>query len=138
MILTDRNVQSAFYTLVASSSLAAAVNGGVYREGTRPRSSSLEDITIAVEQGEGAQVQSGRVVIRTYVPDIDPYGTGQLVEDVARVEALGDVARQWASALSVVDNYLIRASHTITTASDDDARQHIIVVDLDYRYYDGD
>lgn len=117
--------------------LAAAVNGNVYRSPElRPRDSRAEDIVIIFTTGYADEVQEGVVTINIFVPDIDPFGNGVLVEDVERCEQIERLAQEWVDSLTA-DKSLYRFSlqRTITTEAEADIRQHFIAIALKYRYY---
>lgn len=138
---TSKQVEGYVYALLQSSDLASSLSGGVYRQGLRPRDSKLEDAVVIFTSGRAAeQIQTGVVTLNIYVPDIDPYANGVLVEDGSRVEELQSLAQAWADSLtcSVTDGYRFRLAQTITSEEEADLGQHFVVVALDYEYYDGE
>ena len=130
---TSRQVQGDIYRLLKDSSLAAAISGGVYRQGMRPRDSRLEDAVVTYTAGTPGQVQDGVVTVNIYVPDIDPMDDGVLVEDSARTEELEGLAQEWADGLRA-DGYLFRLADAVHTTRDRSISQHFVVVRIRWRY----
>lgn len=84
------------------------------------------------------QVQTGVVTVNIYVPDIDPYDDGLLVEDSERTEEVEGLAQQWVEGLTADrTNYLFRLQQTIFTEYEAEIHQHFVVVKLAYEYFDG-
>lgn len=138
---TSKQVEGYVYALLQSSDLAAALSGGVYRQGLRPRDSKAEDAVVIFTSGSaGEQIQTGVVTLNIYVPDIDPYANGVLVEDGARVEELQSLAQSFVDSLTCgkTDGYRFRLAQTITSEEETDLGQHFVVVALEYEYYDGE
>lgn len=134
--LTAKEIQTFFFDLIKASPLAAAVNGGVYRHGFRPRDSKLEDITVSFVSGLPNQIQKGIIAICIFVPDTDPYGDGVLVEDGGRTETLERVAQDWLDSNPANStDYSIRLQDTITTVEDAEIHQHFVSVMLHYNLF---
>ena len=114
MAKTAKQVQSDIITLLRDSPLAEDVSGKIYRNGYRPRDSRAEDIIVTFTAGIPDQIQTGVVTVNIFVPDIDPYDNGVLVEDGARAEELEILAQQWFENLSGT-NYLFELQQTIHT-----------------------
>ena len=77
------------------------------------------------------------VTVNIYVPDIDPYENGVLVEDGERTEKLEILAQGWVdSLLGSGTNYVFELRQTIYTEAEPDIKQHFVVVKLGYRLYD--
>lgn len=109
------------------------VSGEVYRDGMRPRDSRKEDIVVVFTSGNTAQVQSGVVTVKIYVPDVDPYQNGVLTEDGARLEEIEVAAQAFVEQMNI-PNYLFRLAQTIHTSYDEEVNQHFVVVRLRFRY----
>lgn len=134
---TSRQIQGDIYGLLQGSTLATMLSGGVYREGTRPKDSWLEDAVVIFTTGVPTQVQEGIVTVDIYVPDIDPYDDGTLAEDGERCEEVETLAQAWVDDLTAgVSNYLFELSETIHTNHDPDINQSFVVVKLGYKYFD--
>lgn len=139
MILTAEEIQGAFYDLLKDTELAAALTGGVYREGYRPRDSRLEDAVVVFSAGLVDQIQTGVVTILIYVPDIDPFGNGVTVKDGKRVQELQRMAQDWLDSCPALQTcFKLRQKGIITSNPDEDIRQHFISIPLEYQYYDGE
>jgi hypothetical protein len=137
MKLTGKQVQSDILELFKSSSLPEMLSGGVYRNGYRPRDSKLEDAIVIFTTGLADQIQSGVVTLNIYVPDIDPYSNGVLVEDGRRCEEIETAAEEWVETLKTsVSNYKFTLQNTIYTEEETDINQHFVVIKLKYKYYE--
>lgn len=134
-MLTASQVQSDVYQMLRQSTLASMISGAVYRAGYRPRDSRVEDAIVIFTAGLTAEVETGVVTIDIYVPDIDPFGNGVLVEDGARTAELEQAAAEWVRTLTAdKSNYKFSLNKTIYTEADTDINQHFVVVALEYRY----
>lgn len=137
MARTAHKIQGDVIGLLKGSGLAASVSGGIYRgnpeDSCRPRGSSLEDIVIVFTTGSPAQIHEGVVTVKIYVPDMDAYGSGDLVEDGERCAEIESEASKWVDSLSGRSDYLFSLQDTIHTQSDPDIGQHFVVVRLRYR-----
>lgn len=137
MAKTAKQVQGDVYALLKANHLAESLSGDIYRAGFRPRDSRLEDAVVTFTSGQAGQVQEGVVTVNIYVPDIDPYGNGVLVEDGARTAELERLAQEWADDLvACVNTYDFALRDTIHTDEEPDTHQHFIVVRLGYRICD--
>jgi hypothetical protein len=139
MSKTSRQVQSDIFDLLSKSSLVDIISGQVYKDGLRPRDSTLEDAVVVFTTGSAAEVLNGVVTVLLYVPDIDPYGNGVYVEDTARVETLEAAAAKWVEGMTsnVTGDYLLRLDRMIQTFGDKDINQHFISIGIRFRYWDG-
>lgn len=136
--LTGKRVQSDVYSLLKHSTLSTMISGAVYRQGMRPKDSKEEDAIVIFTAGLPDQVQTGVVTVNIYVPDIDPYDDGLLVEDSERTEEVEGLAQQWVEGLTADrTNYLFRLQQTIFTEYEAEIHQHFVVVKLAYEYFDG-
>lgn len=139
MAKTGKQIQGDVYRLFKDSTLYTMISGEVYREGYRPRDSRLEDAVVIFDTGLSDEIQTGIVTVDIYVPDIDPYGNGVLVEDGQRTEQLERLAQAWADSLTAeVSCYMFKLGATIYTEYEPDINQHFVVVKLKYRYYGDD
>lgn len=141
MTRTSKQVQSDVIALLKGSTLAASVSGEVYR-GTadssyRPRDSKLEDIVVIFTTGYASEIQKGVVTVQIYVPDIDPYGNGVLVEDGRRTEEIERLADEWVDSLTCDrSNYIFKLRQSIHTQANPEIHQHFVVVRLGYSLYE--
>lgn len=137
--LTAKQIQGDVYTFLKDSVLCSMISGDVYRNGLRPRDSGKEDAVVIFTTGLPDQIQTGVVTVNIYVPDIDPYGNGVLVEDGRRTAELESLAAEWVESLSAgLSNYRFRLQQTIYTEEDADIRQHFVVVKLRFEYFGND
>lgn len=140
MAKTEKQVQSDIIALLQGSTLVQSLSGCVYR-GTpsssyRPRSSQKEDLIVIFTEGAPDEVETGTVTLNIYVPDIDPYDNGVLVEDGSRTAEIEQLADAWVSSLTCNrSNYRFRLRQTIYAERDAEIKQHFVVVKLAYQYY---
>lgn len=138
--MTAKQIQSDIISLLEGSTLVESVSGAVYR-GTpdssyRPRDSRLEDIVVIFTSGLPEEVETGVVTIHIYVPDIDLYDDGVLVEDGRRTEAIEALAEDWVKSLTCDrSNYKFNLRQTIHTQSQPELHQHFVVVRLGYEFF---
>lgn len=79
------------------------------------------------------------MTVNIFVPDIDPYENGVLVEDGERTEELEKLADAWVESLTAeVSCYLFKLQQTIYTEAEPDINQHFVVVKLKYKYFGND
>lgn len=139
MAKTAKQVESDVRKLLQDSTLYTMISGEVYRNGLRPRDSQKEDAVVIFSTGLSNQIQTGVVIVNLYVPDIDPYGNGVLVENGSRVERLEQLAQEWVDSLTAeVSCYRFRQQQTIYTEAETDISQHVIVIRLSYEYFGDD
>lgn len=142
MARTAHQIQGDIKRLIEDSDLAEAVSGKVYRgdgdSGERPRDSRLEDIVVIFTTGVPDQIHEGVVTVNIFVPDIDIYGKGELVEDGKRCEELEMAAAKWYGSLNGKSDYLFSLEDTIHTSYAPELHQHFVVVSLRYRCYEED
>ena len=139
MAKTGKQVQGDIYRLFKGSTLYTMISGDVYRNGYRPRDSRLEDAIVTFTTGIPDQIQTGVVTVNIFVPDIDPYKNGVLVEDGRRTGELERLAQAWVDSLTAaVSCYKFKLMQTIYTEEEADINQHFIVVKLGYEYFEKD
>lgn len=139
MAKTAKQIQGDVYQLLKDSTLYTMISGEVYRQGYRPRNSQLEDAVVIFTTGLPTEIQEGVVTVQLFVPDIDPFDNGVLVEDGERTEEMERLAQEWVDSLSCeVSNYYFELQQTICTDEEEEIHQHFIVVKLRYRYYGED
>ena len=135
-MLTAKQVQTDVYNMLKDSALSSMISGAVYRAGYRPRGSRAEDAIVTFTAGTVGEVEKGVVTVNIYVPDIDPYENGVLVEDGARTDELEQAAAEWVQTLTAEkSDYKFKLSKTIYTEADRDTKQHFVVVILEYEHY---
>ncbi len=137
MAKTGTQIQSDIYAFLKASNLANAINGGIYREGLRPRDSRNEDAVVIFTAGLVGEIQTGVVTINIYVPDIDPYGNGVQTINGARCAEVEQLAAEWVESLTAgKSNYKFRLTQTIATYYEVETNQHFVSVKLGYRLYE--
>lgn len=139
MAKTSKQVQGDIYRLLKDSALCSMISGDVYRGGYRPRDSHLEDAVVIFTTGLPDQIQTGVVTVNIYVPDIDPYQNGVLVEDGERTETIERLAQDWVDGLTTDRScYKFKLQQTIYTEEEPNIHQHFIVIKLKYKYFGDD
>lgn len=134
-MLTAKQVQNDIYQMLRTSTLSSMISGAVYKAGYRPRDSRLEDAIVIFTAGLTAEVETGVVTINLYVPDIDAFDNGVLVEDGARTTELENAAAEWVETLTAEkSNYKFSLNKTIYTEADTDIKQHFVVIMLEYKH----
>lgn len=139
MAKTGKQVQGDIYQLLKDSTLYTMISGDVYRRGYRPRDSRLEDAVVIFTAGLPDQIQTGVVTVNIFVPDIDPYDNGVLVEDGERTAEVERLAQAWVDSLTAeISCYRFRLMQTIYTEEEAEINQHFVVVKLAYEYFGDD
>ena len=130
-MLTAKQVQNDIYQMLRTSTLSSMISGAVYKSGYRPRDSKEEDAVVIFTAGTPGEVQRGVVTINIFVPDIDPFENGLLVEDGERTAELEKAAAEWVETLTAdKSNYKFRLQQTIYTEAEAEINQHFVVVIL--------
>ena len=135
MTKTASEMAEVLYAYLKADALASTISGGVYHAGLRPRDSKVEDITVAYSAGTTGEVQTSIFYINIYVPDVDPWGNGVLVEDKARTALLERMAGNFADWLGCRDGYLFRLYGQIHTSPVNNEGQHSVVLPLQIDYW---
>lgn len=136
MAKTAKQVQGDIVQMFKHSTLYSMISGDVYRNGYRPRDSRAEDAVVTFTAGLPDEIETGVVTLNIFVPDIDPFGNGVLVEDGARTAQLELAAAQWVDSLTAdKSNYRFALQQTIYTEEEAAISQHFVVVKLRYRYF---
>jgi hypothetical protein len=139
MAKTSKQIQGDIYRLLKDSTLYSMISGDVYRSGYRPRDSKKEDAVVIFTAGLPGEIQSGVVTVHIFVPDIDPYGNGVLVENGARTAEVERLAQNWVDSLTAeVSCYKFELQATISTEEEEEINQHFIVIMLKYKYFGDD
>ena len=137
MAKTGKQVQGDIYRLLRESNLSATLTGDVYRGGLRPRDSDKEDAVVIFTTGLPTQIEEGIVTVNIFVPDIDPYDNGVLVENGARTEELEVLAAEWVESLTADKScYKFVLQQAIYTEEEADIHQHFVVVKLHYQLFE--
>jgi hypothetical protein len=140
MAKTGKQIQGDVYKMLQGSLLAEELDGGVYRNGYRPRDSRKEDAIVTFTAGlADTEVQTGVVTINIYVPDIDPYDNGVWVEDGERTEEVERLAQDWVDDLTADRScYKFELRQTICTYEEAETREHFVCIKLGYSYFGPD
>jgi len=131
---TAKQVQGDVIALLKGSALTSMITGKVYRNGYRPKDSKTEDAIVTFTAGQAEQVQTGIVTINIFIPDIDPFANGVMVENGARSEQIEIAAGAWVESLTASrSDYRFKLQQTITTVPAPEINQHFIVIKLQYK-----
>jgi hypothetical protein len=128
-------ILSDIYSLLASSTLKAAVNGSVYYDGVRARNSTLEDIVIIYTAGLTDQIQEGTVSINVYVPDVDIDIAGTKAPNLGRLFAIAAAAQTWVNSLRGTNSpyrFALRQAIAHYKVDDEAFKQHYVHIRLGY------
>lgn len=133
-MVTSKTVQRDIYNALRGSELARNISGRIYYDGTRERDSMLEDVEVVFTYGTtDGQTASGVVTLLVYFPDIDPYGNGVMVEDIARAMELEALCATFVDEVKVsMTNYKIGLRQSIMTQAKTEINQHFVSVMLAY------
>lgn len=130
MTRTGEEIASYFYALIDGSTIKSTINGGVYKQETRPKNSTREDAVIIFSSGLDDQIQTGFVHVNIYVPDINNGDT--VVPNTSRLRAIAIVANTFIQGLKPSE-YKIGLASTIQTFKDEDIpNQHFVNVKLHF------
>jgi hypothetical protein len=130
---TGQEIEDDVYSLIKNSANKPAVSGDVYKFGLRPRDSKQEDIVVKFITGLSNQIQTGRVLIQVYIPDIQTNKSGVLVKNITRCKEMEEAIMNWFNSLKGLDYYFKLAS-TIQTFPDEEINQHFVSVRLDFKF----
>lgn len=133
MIKTGKEVQGDIMSLLYGSSLASMLTGDVYFNGYRPRDSQLEDAIVIFTTATSDQIQEGIVTINIYVPDIDAYSNGVLIENGSRTKEIEIALNTWVDELPKNTDYFFYLDQAITTVDNTDINQHFVVARLGFK-----
>ena len=124
MTKTAAEVESDMFALINTSAIKTAINGSVYKEGTRPIDSTKEDAVITFLTGIDDQIQTGAINVNIYIPDIDN-GSGTPVKNISRCRTIEILANQIVKGLTP-GQYRWQLGATIQTFRAEEIGQHFV------------
>jgi len=127
MNLTGTDIEQDFYNLLRGGSLDNVLSGSIYKSGMRPLGSTQEDVVISFLSGVSNQVQTGIVIINTYVPN-----QANGLKNTNRVKELETEINNWI-ALFNNQKYEIELDKTIQVFAEPDINQHFISTRLRFK-----
>lgn len=128
-ILTD------MYLLLRDTDVVAAIDGQLYRGGTRPKDSCAEDLVVMFTTADAEQVQKGVVTLNLFVPFIT-WGDGAMMENIARCEFLeGYMADSIVSLTTARSDYKFHLKEAVHSQRDEELKQSFIVARLEFSYF---
>ena len=133
-MVTSKTVQRDIYNALRGSELARNISGRIYYDGTRERDSMLEDVEVVFTYGTtDGQTASGVVTLLVYFPDVDPYGNGVMVEDIARATELEALCAAFVDDAKIsMTNYKIGLRQSIMTQAETEMNEDLVIVMLAY------
>ena len=130
----EQFVYDALAPLLSKDQGIGVISGDLYPEDCRPLDSDKEDAVIAVGDGFPSQIQSGRVRVNIYVPDID-CGFGRKVKDKGRCQEIAALDKEILRLLNAASNqYLWKFFRTTKTFAEPDIEQHFVNVNLSFKF----
>ncbi|MDR1974844.1 MAG: hypothetical protein LBQ31_09290 [Bacteroidales bacterium] len=133
--MTGQQVEDIVFDLVQNSTLASAINGNVYRAGTRPKDSQDEDIVVKFIEGFDGQIETGRVDVNTFIPDIHDTENDSYFKNVDRCRQIEEIADTWIKSLPSELDFYYTLANTINTEQEQALNQHFIAVRLEYKFF---
>lgn len=128
---TGNDIEADIFALVSASALASAIDGSVYRKGTRPLNSKKEDILVAFVGGIDGQKQEGIVNVNAYVNNIDN-NSGAKVKDIGRCKELEHALQSFIEE-AVIENYDMWPDKQIDTYEVQNTEQHCVNLRIAYK-----
>lgn len=137
VMATGSRVQGDIIGFLRGSGLAKAINGGIYRAGTRPADSRAEDIVVTFTAGLPGEIERGVATVNVFVPDVVTE-SGRMLADGARCAELEEAAARWVETLTCAacGGYKFSLQSAIRTVEDGGAGQHFVAVRLLYELYE--
>lgn len=128
---TEMQIERDFYSFVKNSDWGKAIKGGVYRSEMRPANATSEDMVVKFLAGLDDQLQTGVVIINTYVPDIIT-SDGRPVADKKRIGELQELIHSFVENAEDSD-YWIELDETPHTMMNEEINQHFIYTRLKFK-----
>lgn len=128
---TGSEIEKDVLLMVNGSQLVNAINGAVYVDGTRPASSTKEDIVVSFQSGKEESVQTGDLEINIYVPDSGNTTDGYL-KNASRCLVLEQLAMTMINSIVSVE-YSIYLAETINSVKVPEVNQHFVNVKLKFK-----
>jgi hypothetical protein len=128
---TAKQIEKDVFRIIKSSVLRDNVKGKFYRDGTRPKDASTEDVVVKFQTGVDGQEQSGVVLVHIYVPNV-PAKDGETIEDITRIDHLENLLNQVVSEINDTE-YLFEKDGTPQSYPVEGISQHFINMRLYYR-----
>lgn len=138
MSMTSEDIEQFVYDalapLLAKGTRAEdVISGDLYPEDCRPLDSQLEDAVIAVADGFTEQIQTGRVRVNIYVPDMD-CGFGRKVKDKDRCTVVASLDKDILRLIKSASNqFTWKFFRTTKTFAEPDIEQHFVNVNLSFK-----
>ena len=128
---TGSQVETDVYHLVKSSVIGTSITGQVYRDGTRPHESRLEDCVVIFITALDGTNQNGVVSINTYVKD-KVFGE-RFLKDTKRCSEIESYCQQFFESLPT-NEYLFSLAQLIHTFEEPEINQHFVNIKLEFKY----
>lgn len=126
---TTADIEQDIYS-VATAFLEGRIGGSVYKGGTRPKDSSMEDAAIVVSFASTGQRQDASAYVNIFVPDTAS-GHGETLPDTARLRQVASLGDGLAEALSnTYSDYQAALGSATDILEGQDTGQHIVSIHL--------
>ncbi len=134
MIHNNSEIEQFIYDVLEAFLGADTIGGDLYMEDCRPLDSTEEDAVILVSPYTTAeQIQTGRVRINFYVPDIDA-GVGRLLPDKERLAEIASLQNAIVDSLNEQSSdYLFSLARASHTGAEEGINQHYVNVTIDFK-----
>jgi hypothetical protein len=132
MTKTASEIEQDLYDLVVVSTLPSSVNGKLYKKGTRPTDSKVEDIIVGFIAGLDSEISRGTVFVNIYVPQILVGGTH--IKDIKRTSEVERLLRNFFDTLKGGE-YRFSLDGTIQPYEDTNTKQDIVSMRMRYKVF---
>lgn len=134
MIHNNSEIEQHIYDALATFLGSKTIGGTLYQEDCRPLDSNQEDAVVMVSPDTSAeQIQSGRVRINFYVPDIDA-GVGRMLPNKTRLAEIAALDNGIVDALNEASSdYLFSLARATHTGAEEHIAQHYVNITIDFK-----
>jgi len=134
------DIEEDVFNLVKADAIADLITGNVYKNGTRPFNSVLEDIVVTFLAGVDGQKQRGILNINAYVSNIDN-GNEVFVKDILRCKTIGTALNSFKESvmssriiLNPTGYRFLSDESIIQTFEEDEINQHYVNLRLKFEF----
>ena len=135
MYRTAGEIEADVFAMLTDSALKDVIGGGIYRSGMRPLDAKTEDAVVVFLAGDAEQVQTGKINVNVYVPDINIGNRGVWVKNTARCTQIEGILRDWTEAMAHAGRYWFAAESAVKTFEAADIKQHFVNLKLKFKYF---
>ncbi len=127
---TQAEVERDFARFMEEGPVGRAIEGRVYRMGTRPDGAAGEDCVVKMIAGEDSLLQTGVVACDIYVADVPAPGVRGLAPDLRRIAELQRAVMDFIDGWECEDGYQIRTDGSMTVERAEGVAQHYVYARL--------